>query len=157
MEFNLIYYKIFKVKYMLKFTPLFFFFNSTRLKSRNWVFVEQSLKAIKLSYYKVYNISTNSLVNHSIFKNGNKLLVNGTTLFVDKNTNKDFPLATKLANAHPLLVFLSTKINNRIYSNFQIQTINFSSYNQNLLILNFLLKINLKKQLTLNFNSCFYF
>jgi hypothetical protein len=157
MEFNLIDYKVFKIKYMLKFINLFFFFNSTRLKSRNWVFVEQALNSIKLSYYKVYNISTNKIINNSIFKNGNKLIVNGTTLFVTQNpkkaNNKSFLSSTKTVNAHPLLIFLSAKINNKVYSSVQIEKINFSSYNKNLSIFCYSIKRNLKKQFIINFNT----
>jgi hypothetical protein len=157
MEFNLIDYKIFKVKYMLKFAHLFFFFNSTRLKSRNWVFVEQALNSIKLSYYKVYNISTNKIINNSVFKNGNKLIVNGTTIFVTLNkkklNNKIFPSSTRVINAHPLLIFLSAKINNKVYSSSQIEKINFSSYNKNLSIFCYSIKRNLKKQFIVNFNT----
>ena len=157
MEFNLIDYKLFKIKYMLKFIPLFFFFNSTRLKSKNWVFVEQALNIIKLNYYKVYNISTNKVISNSVLKNGNKLIISGTTLFVNLNikkpNNKDFPLITKLIHAHSLLTFLSAKINNKVYSSIQIQKINFSSYNKNLSIFCYSIKRNLKEQFVINFSA----
>jgi hypothetical protein len=156
MEFNLIDYKIFKIKYMLKFTQLFFFFNGTRLRSRNWVLVEQALKLIKLNYYKVYNISTNKIIDLSTFKNGNKLIINGTTLFVALNSrkaNESFPIVTKLISTHPLLTFLSTKINNKIYSSLQIRKINFASYNKNLSIFCYSLKKKVKKQFLVNFNN----
>jgi hypothetical protein len=156
MEFNLIDYKLFKMKYILKFTQLFFFFNSTRLKSRNWVLVEQALNNIKLKYYKVYNISTNKIVTSSIFRNGNKI-VNGSTLLVSLNSkeanNINFPMTTKLITAHQLLTFLSIKINNKVYSNFQIERINFSNYTRNLLTFCYTIKKNLKKQLIMNLNN----
>ena len=157
MEFDLINYKIFKTKYTLKFTPFFFFFSSTRLKSRNWMFVEQALNTIELNYYKVYNISTNKVVYKSIFKGGNQLIINGSTLFVTldkkKANKKSFPLVLKLINAHPLLTFLSAKINNKVYSSLQIQRINFSSYIKNFSVFCYAIKKTLKKQFILNFNE----
>jgi hypothetical protein len=157
MEFNLIDYKLFKIKYVLKFTKVFFFFNSTRLKYRNWVLVEQALNKIKLKYYKVYNISTDKIITSSVFRNGNKLIVNGSTLLVsldDKEANHmNFPVTRKLFNVHQLLTFLSIGINNKIYSNFQIEKINFSNYSKNLSIFCYTIKKNLKKQLVMNLNE----
>ena len=140
---------------MLKFTRIFFFFSCTRLKSRNWVNVEQALKNIKLEYYKIYNISTNKVMSSSIFKNANKLISNGSTLLVNldiKSIDMNLPLITKLFVVHQLLTFLSIKINNKTYSSVQIEKVNFSNYDKNLSIFCCTIKRNLKKQfVVLNF------
>lgn len=145
MDFKLINYKIFKIKNLLKHTKLLFIFHSTRLKSENWLPVEQALKLKDFSYYKIYNVTANIIIKNSIFKNANKLLINTMTLFCTLNNN--FFLIPKLININPLLTFLFIKINNKLYSNSQIQKINFSTYQKNILTFCYLLEKTLKKSL----------
>jgi hypothetical protein len=154
MEFQFIDYKIFKTKKMLKRAKLLFIFHNTRLKSKNWLFVEQALKIIELSYYKVYNKSANMILKNSIFKNNNKLIINGTTIlsiidqsFFENKKKNSLILTTKLMVTHELLTFLFTKINNKLYSNYQTQKIKIKKHKTNISILCFLIQQTLKKKI----------
>jgi len=147
MEFEFVTYKNFKIGYLFKYNKLLFIFNGARLNSKNWLLVEQSLNVIKLNYYKIYNISSNAILQNSIYKNNGNLSVNGSTLFItfDKFANINLTSIQKLLTLHPLLIYLSTKLNNKIYSTFQIRQVNCIVYNNNQLMLCYLLKTTIKK------------
>lgn len=149
MELEFVIYKNFKIGYILKYNKFLFIFNGARLNSKNWLIVEQSLNLIKLNYYKIYNISGNTILQNSTHKNSSNLSINGSTLLINFNKSiTNFNLISsiqKLFNVHPLLIYLLTKLNNKLYSNCQIKQINHTVYTTNQLIFCYLLKISTKK------------
>jgi hypothetical protein len=131
MDFNLKSYRVFKVKEYLKKSEFFFFYHSPKLRSNEWVSIEQDLKKLKLKYYKIFNGTTLKTINNSIYQNLDQVIC-GIVLFIKlnyKSTTFDFNTLNK--NLKPLFILLSLKLNNKIYSIPQLKGINSFSYKQN--------------------------
>jgi hypothetical protein len=141
-EINPFLYQKFKTKYLLKANKFFFFFCTTRTDNKNWFDdVDQLFKLIKLNYFKIYTKTIDYIVNNSVFKNINIILIKTTTLFVNFDLNEtiktDFMLL-KLKNFLQQLHFktkiLSIKINKNLYVLEQFKKIKDSTYKYNLFI-----------------------
>jgi hypothetical protein len=141
-EINPFLYQKFKTKYLLKANKFFFFFCTTRTDNKSWFDdVDQLFKLIKLNYFKIYTKTIDYVVNNSVFKNINIILIKTTTLFVNFDLNEtiktDFMLL-KLKNFLQQLHFktkiLSIKINKNLYVLEQFKKIKDSTYKHNLFI-----------------------
>jgi hypothetical protein len=136
MDLNSKTYKIKKIKKYVKKNELFFFFNTTKLKKKDWTKVEQNLRRLKLNYYKVFNGTTLKTVKNSIYKNFFNIVC-GVVLLI-KPQFKFIIIEKKLLEkeTRPLFTLLSVKLNNKIYSTQQIKKLDTFSYKQNLFNLN---------------------
>lgn len=136
MNLNSKTYKIKKIKKYIKKNELFFFFNTTKLKKKDWTKIEQNLKRLKMNYYKVFNGTTLKTIKNSIYKNFANIIC-GVVLLI-KPQFKLITVEKKLLEKEtkPLFTLLSVKLNNKIYSTQQLKKLNTFSYKQNLFNLN---------------------
>ena len=128
MNINLKEFKILKLKKFMKKEELLFFFQSNRLNQKDWKKIEQTLKKLKLKYYKLFNSTTTNTFKTSIYFNYsiiiNNFLIILTPVFKTTLFNKLF-LTKELKT---LFVLLSIKLNNKMYSLNQIKGLNNFSY-----------------------------
>ena len=127
-------YKINKLKHILKEKKLIYICSYKDTKLKNWKTIEQILIKSKLRYYKISNTILIKLLNNSIFK-GIIPLINGPIILLySHEVPKNFTYS-KLKNLlTPNIKILCTKINNRIYSNNQLNNISIM-YNYNIILL----------------------
>jgi hypothetical protein len=131
-------YKITKTKNYLKKNNLFFFFNGINQNSNNWIKTKQELKNLNLNYYTIFNKTSVNTFKNSIHKNANQT-INGITFLIKPILNNAIMTKKLLFSLDPL-VFLSLKLNNRIYSLNQIKyTSSLNYYNNKLLLYQFYL------------------
>lgn len=144
MKFNIKDYKIYKVKSYFKTNQFFIFCHGVSLSIKNWVKIEQDLVDSKLNYYRSYNTLTKNSVKASIFKNLTEL-INGPLFFIgiDKKRNMNHTLK-KIISINKLLTTLCIRINNKLYSVFQLKKISTLNYIKNVVIFQRLLKTLLK-------------
>jgi len=142
MEFELKNYKFFKIKHYLKKTHFFFFFNGINLNLKNWILIEQTLKKLKLKFYKIYNALIIKAIKNSIYENI-KSLISGLIIILKPNSENLLKLK-KLLTINPLLTLLSIKLNNKLYSIPQLKKIIFLDFKKNAAILYKSLKTYLK-------------
>jgi hypothetical protein len=132
MDFNLKSYRVLKVKNYLKNCDFFFFFHSAKLRSNEWISIEQDLKKLKLKYYKVFNGTTLETINNSVYKNFNQIIC-GIVLLIEprfKLTTLELDLIKR--HLKPLFALLSVKLNNKIYAVEQLKGLKTFSYKQNM-------------------------
>lgn len=122
-------YKILKAKAYLK-SDFFAFYNGVHQNSSDWSKIEQGVKKRKLSYHKVFNRTTKTLLDKSIYRT-NHYLLGGLTFFLKSND------ITNMKSLYHLEVFklLAIKINNNILSFDQIKLIHSPNYRSNALLL----------------------
>lgn len=132
MDFNLKNYRVIKVKNYIKKCDFFFFFHSAKLKSTEWIHVEQNFKKLKLKQYKVFNGTTVKTINNSIYKNFTNTVC-GVVLFIAptfKTTLFEFNSIKK--DLKSFFALFTIKLNNKFYATDQLNGIKTFSYNQNM-------------------------
>lgn len=136
MQFSSKDYKILKTKNYLKENNLFFFFNSIHRNSNDGIIIEQNLKKFNLNYYKIFNKTSKATLNNSIYKNSNEL-INSMTVFIQPISNSiELKKSNLLSCFEPLLFnMLAIKLNNKIYSTFQLKEISTLNYKDTKLLL----------------------
>jgi hypothetical protein len=134
-------YQFWKIKNYIKTNKLFFFFNSSRIKSNKWLLADQIAKKFKLKYYTVHNNSLLNILIPSIYKNINQIICS-IFLLIKQNYQKTSFILNDINYLKPLFEPLAIKLNNKIYSTKQFK---------NLKPFNFIKNIeNLKKMLILS-------
>ena len=135
MQFSSKDYKILKTKNYLKENSLFFFFNSIHRNSSDGIIIEQNLKKFNLNYYKIFNKTSKTTINNSIYKNSNEL-INSMTIFIKPISPLELKKSNLLSCFEPLMFnMLAIKLNNKIYSTSQIKEINTFNYKDTKLLL----------------------
>jgi hypothetical protein len=136
MQFSSKDYKILKTKNYLKENNLFFFFNSIHRNSNDGIIIEQNLKKFNLNYYKIFNKTSKTTINNSIYKNSNEL-INSMTIFIKPISNSiELKKSNLLSCFEPLLFnMLAIKLNNKIYSTSQLKELNTLNYKDAKLLL----------------------
>lgn len=134
MKLKLKNYKYYKIKNYFKNQKMFFIYNHSDLNFKNWLHLQQNLHNKNLKCYKLNNNLTINFLNNSIFKNLSSL-INGSIIIIGlkKNTYTDF-LISQLQNFNKMTTFLSLKLNNKIYSNNQLSTIETFNYHKQIVI-----------------------
>lgn len=136
MDFTLKSYQVFKIKNYFKNKSLFIVFHCAKLNLNEWVQIEQKLKIIKLKYYKPLNKITTNELEKSVYRNY-KFMVNSFILFLSYDSICCFDLAYNLnqlqINLKPLLVKVSLKLNNNVYSSKQLIKFQKIGYKDNVL------------------------
>lgn len=135
-------YKIIKTKKYLKANKIFFFFSGANQNSQNWIKTEQEFAAKKIVYYKIFNKISNKVFKTSIYKTI-KSTINSITFFL-KPKMKGKSMSKSVLNINEPFVLLALKINVKIYSAKQIQTINSLTYKTNSLLLYKFIITNIK-------------
>lgn len=144
MNFKIYQFK--KTKFYLKKNSFLFLANGISQISENWVQVEQGLQKLNLIYYKSYNKLTIKILSISIFLNFSKI-VSGPFFFLKPDQKFFEKYNVILFNENFKYLFfslLAMKINNKVYSLLQINTINSLKYKSNITLLYQFLIINLK-------------
>lgn len=136
MQFSSKDYKILKTKNYLKENYLFFFFNSIHRNSNDGIIIEQNLKKFNLNYYKIFNKTSKTTINNSIYKNSNEL-INSMTIFIKPISHSlELKKSNLLSCFEPLMFnMLAVKLNNKIYSTSQLKEINTLNYKDTKLLL----------------------
>lgn len=136
MQFSSKDYKILKTKNYLKENNLFFFFNSIHRNSNDGIIIEQNLKKFNLNYYKIFNKTSKTTINNSIYKNSNEL-INSMTVFIKPISHSiELKKSNLLSCFEPLLFnMLAIKLNNKIYSTSQLKEISTLNYKDTKLLL----------------------
>ena len=132
MDFNLKNYRIVKLKKYFKKNDFFFLFHSSKLDSIKWVETEQTLKKLKLNYYKPFNGTTLETLKNSIYQNFSPI-IGGFILFINpsyKITEHDHEKITKSLKSSFVLV--SVKLNKTIYLPSQLKGLKDLSYKKNM-------------------------
>lgn len=135
MKLNKKSYNIFKTKNYLKFNALFFFCQGASKNSKQWLYIEQEIKALGYQSYKVLNKPTSNALQNSIYLNS-KPLLNGLN-FIIKPFKKSSELTKNVFKKkfEPLLFLLTAiKINNKIYSITQFKKLYILKYKENKLL-----------------------
>jgi hypothetical protein len=129
-------YKILKTKNYLKENYLFFFFNSIHRNSNDGIIIEQNLKKFNLNYSKIFNKTSKTTINNSIYKNSNEL-INSMTVFIKPiSYSLELKKSNLLSCFEPLMFnMLAIKLNNKIYSTSQLKELNTLNYKDSKLLL----------------------
>lgn len=132
MELELKTYKVFKIKQYLKKNKFFFFYATTSLNLKNWILIEQILKISSLKYHRLFNTLARKTLKTSIYKNYTNI-IHSLTMFVSPKPTTALKLK-KLTNLETVLTMLSIKLNYKIYSVYQVKSINLLNYATNVSI-----------------------
>jgi hypothetical protein len=128
-------YNINKIKNYTKNNSFVFFFNGINRTATDWIIIEQKIKKIKFSYYKITNKISKKPLQNSIYFNIFSL-INSVT-FVLKPLFKFYELTKGIllkSFESILFIFLSLKLNNKIYSKNQIKNLFSLCYKDNNLL-----------------------
>jgi hypothetical protein len=138
-------YKILKTKNFLKKDNLLFFFNSIHRNSNDEIIVEQKIKKFNLNHYKIFNKTSKTTINNSIYKNSNEL-INSMTVLIKPISNKIELKKSDLSTCFEPLLFnmLAIKLNNKIYSTSQLKNVVTLNYRDIKLLLFQFILTNLK-------------
>jgi len=132
MDFNLKIYKQLKIKHYFKTINFFFFFHDAALNNESWIKIEQIFSNYKLQYFRVFNTLIKNTLKASIFKNLN-ILIHGPIILLNTRINK--LTLKKIEKNIPLISLLCLKLNNKLYSNKQIEKMTNFSYIKNVYFL----------------------
>lgn len=143
-KFNFKNFKITKTKSYIKEENVYFFFNSINKNSKNWIIIEQNLKAIDFNCWKVFNQTSRKILKHSIYKN-TRWIINNVT-FLIKPKIKKLSKQVLMTNFEFILFnLLALKINNRIYPRFQLKKSYSLDYRNNIKLIFQFNIVNLRK------------
>ena len=136
MHFTLKSYHVLKLKNYFKNKSLFIVFHCAKLNLKEWVQIEQKLKLLQLKYYKPLNKMTINELKKSVYCHY-KFMINGFVLFLTYERVSDLDSISNLnyiqTNLKPLLVKVSLKLNNKLYSPKQLVKLQKISYRNNAL------------------------
>ena len=136
MDFTTKEYKIQKTKSYVQSNNLFFFFNGINRSSTDWIIVEQSLKNINFDYYKIFNQTSKKTLDNSIYKNITPTINSIIFLMKPISSSKELAKPVLLNSFEPLLfTLLAVKLNNKIYSHYQLKNTYSLNYKDNKLLL----------------------
>lgn len=131
MKFELKTYKVFKIKHYLKQNKLFFLYSATSLDLKSWLAIEQTLKKLNLSHYKLSNTLAIKTINASIYCNFKQLI--HSLIMIVKPKPKTILKLKRLMGLEKVLTLLSVILNNKIYSILQLKNLDYLNYNQTVL------------------------
>jgi hypothetical protein len=115
-------YQFWKIKNYLKKNKLFFFFNSSRIKSSSWLNADQIIKKFQWNYYTVHNNSILNIIIPSIYKNNHQIICS-IILLIKQNFQKTYFILQNIDYLKPFFEPLTLKLNNKIYSIVQIKNL----------------------------------
>jgi hypothetical protein len=136
-KFNAKNYRINKTKNYIKTNNLLFLTNGVNKNSNDLTHTEQTFKKISLKYYKVFNKTTKTALNDSIYNKANNS-INGITFLIKQRTNEKRNLlkSTVVKDLKFLLfILLAIKLNNKLYSANQLNESHSLNYMDNKLLM----------------------
>lgn len=133
MDYTLKAYQTKKTKKFFKNNSIFFFFNFSKLKPKEWLKIEQQLKQLKLTQYKILNGITTKIFYNSIFVNYSNLITGLITLVKPDFKNTELKLNEINKKLSTLFSLLSLKLNTKVYLTNQFAKIKTLSYAKNIL------------------------
>jgi hypothetical protein len=144
MQINFKSYKIKKNKHYIKKNNIYFFFKAPSRSAKNWILIDQTLKIMNFTYYKIFNKASRNIINKSIYKNINEA-INGITFLIKPKSLK-ITKEILIANLESLCFnMLAVKLNNKIYQTMVVKN-SFSLYYPNVKKIAFQFRlIHLKK------------
>ena len=124
-------YQAIKINSYIKTNTFLLFFLTNKSKNVSWRKNEQTLKKLKLTYYKTINKIVLKKFKDSIYKNFTAL-ISGVILLITTNSKqlKNFENIRKILQNNFSLI--SLKLNNKIYSVNEVTKISVFSYKKNL-------------------------
>lgn len=135
MKFTFKEYKNIKTKNYIKENNLFFFFNGININCYNWTFIKQNLQKINFNSYKISNKITINNLKKSIYKNIIPTINGVTFLLKPIETTKELKKQILFHNLKELFFDpLALNLNNKIYSNNQINNLLSNNYKDNKLL-----------------------
>ena len=138
MKLHIKKYKLLKTRKIFKKVSFFLLYNTTT--PTNNIKINQELKKLNLTYYKLHNNLTKQIFKNSIYTNYQPLL-NGLIILIFPKTPVNLKELKKLNN---ILTLIGVKINNKIYPINNIESLNNLHYDKTYLNLLKTLKISLK-------------
>ena len=138
MKFNIKHYKRLKIKKIFKNYHFFLLYNT--ITPTNNIKINQELKKLNLTHYKLQNTLIKQIFKNSIYKNYQPLF-NGLIILVFPNSNINLKSLKKL---NDIFTLIGIKINNKIYPINCIKSLNNLEYDKNCLNLLKTLKTSLK-------------
>lgn len=143
-------YQTIKINSYIKINTFLLFFQSNKSKNISWKKNEQTLKKLKLTYYKTINKIVLRKFKNSIYKNFTTL-ISGVILLVTTTDKKRFEKFEKIKKTlQSNFSLISVKLNNKIYSVNELQKISYLSHTQNL----FIFYQSLERFLKVNYVFC---
>jgi len=132
MDFHLKTYKKLKIKHYFKTTHCFFLFNRILPNSENWIKKKQLLATYKLQHFQILNKLLIKILFSSIFKNLT-VVIQGPIILLHLKKNSNLTIQN-INSISPLINLLSIRLNNKIYSEKQLQKLKKLSYTENIRI-----------------------
>ena len=138
MHFTLKNYQKLKLKNYFKNNSLFIFLNTSKLKTKEWVKVEQKFKKLGFKYYKLLNKITLKELENSIFVNHSSL-INSSVLVINFENQSSEKLSANFKKFKHYFknsfILISLKLNNKIYISKQVSNLQELSYKKNIFML----------------------
>ena len=123
-------FRIFIIKRYLKLNNLFFVFGGLNTNANDWITIQQKqLKKYHFNYYKIFNKTTQKILQDSIYRNL-KNTIHTITLFL--SFNKLYSSKKQLFNMEDFY-FISLKMNFNFYTEYQVKYLNSFNYKTNAL------------------------
>ena len=124
---------------------------------RNWIFIEQQINKLNFSYHKIHNNSVKKVLVHFLLSNL-QISVNSTSFFfnlINKEKNKKALIKSNIVQKFSQIHFsiVSLKLNKKIYSVKQLNSIKTFCYKKNVLITYQFLLTTLKSTVSLKFGT----
>ena len=143
-------YQTTKINSYIKINTFLLFFLTNKSKNISWKKNEQTLKKLKLTYYKTINKIVLRKFKNSIYKNFTTL-ISGVILLVTTTDKKRFEKFEKIKKTlQSNFSLISVKLNNKIYSVDELKKISYLSHTQNL----FIFYQSLERFLKVNYVFC---
>ena len=140
MRFNNKNYKLKKIKFFFEKNSLFFICTSNNLNSKNDLKLKQILRKHNLTRLVIKTSLAKIFIKNSIFKNflGS---ITGTLCLVKINSVSDsYKTLKTVISLNNYLTFIGLKINQKIYSQSQLENLQLLNYPKN--IINFTKTLN---------------
>ena len=135
MKLKLKDYKTLKTKKYLKTNNIYIYVNGINKNSISFIKTKQEFKNINFDYYQIFNKTSIKILENSIYKN-NKTIINGVTFLIKPINNKLISKKVIFHNIENLMfVFLTIKLNNKIYILNQFKKVSTLNYYKNKLLL----------------------
>ena len=145
MEFAFKSYKIIKTKSYIKKNSLFFMLDGVYRSSTNWVVVEQSLKTVCFSYWKICNKTVKKTLSSSIARTIQPI-INGITFFMDSYCKWTSKQALAICFEALLFKVLAIQLNYKCYQVAQLKNNYSFQYKGNKALIFQFRVVNLKKK-----------
>ena len=135
MKLKLKDYKTLKTKKYLKTNNIYIYVNGINKNSISFIKTKQEFKNMNFDYYQIFNKTSIKILENSIYKN-NKTIINGVTFLIKPINNKLISKKVIFHNIKNLMfVFLTIKLNNKIYILNQFKKVSTLNYYKNKLLL----------------------